>query len=216
MNRQQQFATDYHRYHAGLRGLGVTSQQITSTTGAGIMAAGGIVAAIPGGQLPGAVIAAVGALTSLIGGLFKPDLTKVEATHIVDQIEAQTLKPMVAEWRALPPEKKTTSMQDVFIQVFNKAWAAVQQGCSNPALGSAGVACIADRVRGGRWPWPEYYLDPILNDPEVHPDPFPTVESVTDSVTSFFGGTPDGKVAGIPTPLLIGGALVALAFAFSD
>jgi hypothetical protein len=62
-----------HRGYFGMQGLGITSQQITSTVGGSLMASAGVVALIPGGQLPAAIIAAVGALTNLIGGLFKPD-----------------------------------------------------------------------------------------------------------------------------------------------
>lgn len=199
------------RYHQGVAGLGVTSQQLTSTIGSGLMSAAGIMAAVGGpvGAIAGAITAAVGSLTVLIGGMFKPDLTKIQATHIVDQIELQVLKPLVAAWNALPPERKTRSLQAELLKTFDDAWAAVQQGCSNPQLGTAGQSCISDRLRTGPWPWPVYYRDPIANDPNVVPDP---IES--SPIDLFLGGSTSG--VGLGVPLLIGGALIAVALAMGD
>src|SRR6185436_13394612 len=112
----------------------------------------GIVASVPGGQIPGAIIAGAGLLTSLIGSFFKPDLTKVEATHIVDRIELEVLKPNLAAWQALAPQQKTASVQAAALANFDNAWNAVLQGCGKPQLGSAGNACIADRSPGGQFP----------------------------------------------------------------
>jgi hypothetical protein len=204
--QQKRIAAAYRvRSYYGMGGLGGDARPITQAIGAGLLSAGGIIAAIPGGQLPGAIVAAVGALTGLIGGLFAPDLTKIQATHIVDQIEAQVLKPMLANWQALPANQKTQTNQAAFLEVFDAAWRKVQEGCSNPALGSAGVACIADRVRGGRWPWPEYYRDPISSDPNVIPDP---------SFGGTVGGSIDSAVTGFSStlgvsPMVLGIGLIA-------
>jgi hypothetical protein len=227
MTRQQQYAMNAFRssgaYYRG--GMGVATQVITSTVGAGVMTAGKLVALVPGGQIPGAVIAAVGALTTLIGGLFKPDLTKVEATHIVDQVEAQVLGPTLRSWQALPAAQKTASMQNAYLQTVDSALSNVQQGCSNPALGTAGQNCISERlIHGGTAPWCPtgtgcdwitLYRDPIANDPEVHADPVPE-NPVSSAVTSFFGGAETGPAAGLPLPLLLGGALILFALASSD
>jgi hypothetical protein len=148
-------------------------------------------------------------LTSLVGGLFAPDLTKIQATHIVDQIESQVLKPMLAAWQALPADQKTETNRAAFLEVFDSAWRNVQQGCSNPQLGAAGVACIQDRVRGGRWPWPVYYRDPIANDPNVIPDSS-AVSSVTGSIDSAVSGV-SSALGGI-SQLWIGVGLIAFAF----
>ncbi len=195
-------ALQYRSYY-GLSGLG-DARPITSAIGSGLMAAAGVVAAVggPAGVVAGAIMAAVGALTSLIGGLFAPDLTKVQATHIVDQIEAQALKPLRAAWNALPPEHKTQSMQAEFLTTFDQAMAAMTQACSNPALGTAGQNCISDRVAGachwtvdGHTPgqppncgnWVIWYRDPIANDPNVIPDPV---------AGSTFAGGSSGSVSG--------------------
>ncbi len=219
MTQSQQRALYYtHRsYHPALGDARPVTQAISS----GLLSAAGIVSTVPGGQLPGAIIAAVGAMTGLIGGLFKPDLTKIEATRIVDQIEAQTLKPMIASWQSLNPEQKTRSMQSTYLQIFDKAWAAVLQGCGNPNLGPAGAACISDRQAGSCkwngpdgqcWNWHIGYRDPVANDPDVHPDPAPAADAITSTVSSWFGGDSSSTGGGSSAiPLLIGGALLVLA-----
>ncbi len=183
-----------------IRGVAVAANEnlpVTTRIGGGLMAAGGTIALIPGGQIPGAIVAAVGALTSLIGGLFKPDLTKIEATHIVDQAQAQYLQPNLDTWRALSPEHKTVSAQTASLALVDYVFGKIQQGCSNPALGTAGQHCISERlVRGGTAPWCpnpgntgcDWYAlfrDPIANDPDVHPDP---VAQPTDTSTPGSAG----------------------------
>jgi hypothetical protein len=222
-----------HRGYFGMQGLGITSQQITSTVGGSLMASAGVVALIPGGQLPAAIIAAVGALTNLIGGLFKPDITKIQASQIVDQIEAQTLKPMRVSWQALPANQKTVSMQAHYLNVFDQAWSAVMQGCSNPALGSAGQNCIGDRQRGachytqtGQTPgappncgnWFVWYRDPIANDPNVIPDPVAGVSTAPGSVTGAIDSTVSSvsQALGGISPLWIGLGIIVAAFMVSD
>lgn len=191
-----------------MAGLG-DARPITSAIGSGLIAA----SAFTGPAAP--FVAAAGALTSLIGSFFKPDLTKVEATHIVDQIEAQYLKPNLVTWQSFPADQKTQSAQAAAVALFDKAWAAVVQGCSNPALGTAGQNCINDRVRGGKWPWPVYYRDPIANDPTVVPDPSmfggdSVPGSVSASIDSAIAGL--SQALGAISPLAIGIGLVAVGF----
>ncbi len=161
----------------GIGSLGITSQQITSTVGGSIMASAGPIALI--NPIAGAIVAGVGALTSLIGSLFQPDLKKEQATAIVNQIEAEHLQPNLQRWEAAPPDQKTPQAQAAALAVVDASLAAVQQGCSNPALGTAGQNCISERlVKGGTAPWcPQpghtgcdwitLYRDPIANDPDV-------------------------------------------------
>jgi hypothetical protein len=216
-----------------IQGIAVAANSnlpITTRIGGGLMAAGGDIALIPGGQIPGAIVAAAGALVSLIGGLFKPNLSNIEATHIVDQIQAQYLQPNLDGWRALAPEHKTVSAQAASLALVDYAFGKVQQGCSNPALGSSGQRCISERlVRGGTAPWcpnPGHtgcdwyalFRDPIANDPNVIPDPVPsstsatsggsvsgTVDSIGSSVSTALGGI---------SPVWIGVGLIAAALVF--
>jgi hypothetical protein len=209
-----------------IQGIAVAANDnlpITTRIGGGLMAAGGDIALIPGGQIPGAIVAAVGALTSLIGGLFKPNLSNIEATHIVDQIQAQYLQPNLDGWRALAPEHKTVSAQAASLAIVDYAFSKVQQGCSNPALGSSGQRCISERlVRGGTAPWcpnPGHtgcdwyalFRDPIANDPNVIPDPAITsaggsvsgaVDSTVSSISTALGGI---------SPVWLGVGLIAAA-----
>ncbi len=232
MSPQQQRAIEAFNvrgyYRGGMMGLG-DSRPITTAIGSGLLSAGGVIAAIPGGQLPGAIIAAVGALTSLVGSLFAPDLTKIQASNIVNQIEAQTLKPMRASWQALPASQKTQTIQAAYLEVFDAAWKSVVQGCSNPALGTAGGACISDRQQGachytvdGQTPgvppncgnWFVWYRSPIADDPEVHPDA--VTGSFTTADGSSVGGSIDAATSQISqtlgvSPLWIGVGLIAAA-----
>ncbi len=220
MTRQQLRSFEGYRVR-GMDGLG-DARPITQAIGSGLIATAGIVAAAggPAGVLAGAIMAAVGSLTMLIGGLFQPDLTKIQATHIVDQIEAQGLKPMLAAWQALPRENKTRTMQAEFLKTFDEAWAAVKQACSNPALGEAGQRCISDRIQGschwtvgGATPghppdcgnWFVWFRDPIANDPNVIPDP---------SFGGAVGGSFDSAVSGVSStlgvsPMILGIGLIA-------
>jgi hypothetical protein len=209
------------RGYYGMGGLG-DARPITSAIGSGLLSAGGVIAAIPGGQLPGAIVAAVGALTGLIGGLFAPDLTKIQATHIVDSIEAQTLKPTLESWRALPADKKTQTMQAAYLEVVDAALNNVRQGCSNPQLGEAGQRCISERlVKGGTAPWCPtstgcdwitLYRLPISSDPNVIPDSV----SGGASVPGSFTGSIDSAVSGFSSatgisPLVLGLGLIGFA-----
>jgi hypothetical protein len=224
----QKRAIEAYRFR-DLAGLG-DERPVTSAIGSGLLASAGILSVIPGGQLPAAIIAAVGALTGLIGGFFKPDLTKEEASSIVDKIEAQTMKPLRASWQSLPAAQKTQSMQAQYLAVFDGAWNQVVQGCANPALGSAGQACTGDRAQGachytldGHTPgqppsncgnWFTWYRDVIANDPNVIPDPLSgssnssVAESISTSLSTLFSGN---SVASPMVPLLIGGALLLFA-----
>jgi hypothetical protein len=183
------------------------ARPITGAVGGGLVAAGGMIAyASP---LIGGIVAGVGALTQLIGSLFKPDLTKIAATQIVDQIEAQVLKPVLQQWMSAPPEQKTAQAQAAALSMVDQALAGVRQGCSNPALGEAGQRCISERlVKGGTAPWCPtstgcdwitLYRDPIANDPQVSADP----------LSSLFGGAGSDSML----PLLLIGGLLALAVA---
>ena len=215
-----------------IAGIAVASNSnlpITTRIGGGLMAAGGDIALIPGGQIPGAIVAAVGALTTLIGGLFKPDVTKIEATHIVDQIEAQYLKPNLLAWQSLPASQKTQSVQAASLALVDHALTQVQQGCSNPALGTAGQRCISERlVKGGTAPWCPtstgcdwitLYRDPIANDPNVIPDPVAgSSTSAPGSVTGAIDSTVSSvsQALGGISPLWIGLGIIAAAFMVSD
>ena len=210
------FVPSGFRYPAGglaaVGGLGVDSRVITGSIGASVQAAGKmLLAAHP---LAGAITLAAGALISLVGSLFRPDITKIETTRIVDQIEAEVLKPLRAEWNGLPAAAKTIDAQTAALMIFDNAWAAVERGCNNPAFGDAGAHCIADRAAGachwtidGATPgappdcgnWFVWYRDPIATDPEV---------AANLAAAEFAGATPAGSGSSTGSPAAAaGGAL---------
>jgi hypothetical protein len=65
------------------------------------------------------------------------------------------------------------------------------------------------------WDWFLGYLDPILNDPEVVPDPIPGAAAASGLLSSF-GIDPSTTVAGLPVAdLVIPGALLLAWWAFA-
>lgn len=187
---------------AGPIGMG-DARPITDAIGGGLLSAGGVIAAIPGGQLPGAIVAGVGALTRLIGGLFAPDLTKIAATHIVDAVAAEVLEPTLHHWQSLSPQEKTPILQAASLELIDAALNKVQQGCSNPALGTAGQHCISERlIKGGTAPWcPTHtgcdwitlFRDPIANDPQVAANVAAAASSAGADSSATGGATPPGQ-----------------------
>lgn len=148
-------------------------------------------------------VAAAGLITTLVSGLFAPDLSKIAATKVVNDIEP-LLQQNVNQWQGLDSSVKTRSLQAAYEDVFNQGWYGVEQGCQRVG-GDAGSNCIGDRSRGGRWDWFSYYYDPIANDGQVHDDP--TVSdtvgtSLSNLIPSFGSGGFDIK------KLLVIGAVV--------
>jgi hypothetical protein len=141
----------------------------------------------------------------------KPDYTKIAATKVVDVVEAQVMKPNLLGWQALKPEQKTSDIQQEAINNFQAGWAKVLQGCQDANLGTAGVACISDRSRGGKWDWFAMYLDPIANDTIYTPPSIidSTVSQVAGGITSIGGSIP-------PSYLLAGAGLLAIALLVGD
>jgi hypothetical protein len=112
-------------------------------------------------------VAAAGAITTFISSFLQPNIPKEVASARVDEIEADFMKPNLERWWAIPQELRTREVQQAALDVFNRAWAGVIQFCSSIQLGSAGVNCVKDRQRGGRYDWWSYFYDPIANDPHV-------------------------------------------------
>lgn len=186
-------------------GLSDTAQQVTSTVGGiaatvtptvltstGAIAAGSLAVPIIG--------AAIAGVTTLVGIFLARNAQyhaqETAATKIVDQAE-QLMKQNLDAWNS---SEKTQSEQKQAIANYNNIWSQVVQACNRPELADPGQRCIHDRERGGPWPWPVYYLDPIQNDPNVKPDPNP-VDAALNSITG--GGQGMSFV-----PLLIGGLLL--------
>jgi hypothetical protein len=177
------------------RGMGATDKQIggaiASTGGALLASARYTGPAAPFVAIAGAALEIGGAITSLFG----PNPNNDIASGYVNQIEADIMKPNLAAWES---ESKTSVNQVAAEQNFTSGWNMVLQLCDNPALGSAGVNCVGDRQRGGKWDWWKMYYDPIANDPNVVSNPL-------SSVSSLFGGG-----SSLLPLFLIGGLLLAV------
>ena len=159
------------------RGMGSGAQLAQQGTSAAGSAAAFLV---PASMIPvvGIAVAGIGLALSAIFNRKGPK-QKVASTSIVNDLEPQ-LKANVAAYMNGP---RTVSSQAAALKNFDAAWTFLQssQGCGNPDLGNPGQACLADRSRGGRWPWEVYYRDPIANDPNVQPDPT-TAQTVADAL----------------------------------
>ena len=196
--------------HGRRGGMGATTAQIAGqSTTAALESAGGIMLAIPGLQLPGAIVAAVGAIAGPIISMFNGcGQTCVQATQYANQA-ATAVQQIHDTYFAQPVHYK--SVQDGTLSQLQQIFQAMQQACGNPALGAAGQRCISERlVRGGSAPWCtkpnnvgcDWYTtiyDPIANDPNVVADPASAVNSV---VSSIAGG--NVLVLGLVAALVLG------------
>lgn len=188
--------------YTGMADTALSVEQLTGQVAAGVvpgvLASGAAASAAAGGSgliiglAPALAIPIIGAaiagVTALIG-IFMAKNAQYHAqetatTQIVDQAE-KLLQQNLAAWNA---SNKTQSEQRQAMQNFADVWAQVVKACDQQAYGDPGQRCIHDRERGGQWPWPVYYLDPIANDPNVQPDPSP-VNAVLSSLGIQQGGS---------------------------
>lgn len=221
---------------SGLSGLGTAQTHNAITSG---VASGLSIAAIYDPEPISKMILAIGAaLTGFISQFFAGcGQTCTQATKVVDQVEAQYLKPLLDQWHSLPVHYYSNQQQA--LAVFDAAWAMVLKGCGDPNLGEAGRKCISERQRGGTsaWcpncNWFTLYRDPIANDPSVIPDP--TMEQIaaasglpastsgyavngttdSNSLNNPFGITPldmnmTSNISGVPVWLIALGAIGVL------
>jgi hypothetical protein len=160
-------------------------------------------------------LAVAGAAAELLGaiGIGKGcGNTCIEATAFANQAEP-LLQQNLATYMAIPAPR-TQSEQQAALNIFDQIWAGLTsvQACGNPALGSAGKACISDRqsgscaykdANGQCWNWFVGYRDPIANDPNVVPDT--AASTVAGAVSSVIPGLNID-----PTLLMVGLGLVVV------
>jgi hypothetical protein len=178
-----------------------------------------------GGPLGGAIASAISEIGVAIAQLWSGcGQTCVEATDYANQT-GDLLTQNLQTYLSAPVHY--ASLQAAALQNFQTAWNALVQGCSNPALGSAGENCISARQQGacvyktspGGWQqvngvWQYQYpgangsgstcwnyfvgfYDPIANDPTVVPDPVPGGSAVSSLVSSI-GLNPSSTLFGLP------------------
>ena len=129
-----------------------------------------------------AVPAITTAILSWIGR--KKPAQKVATTEIANETE-RYMKANLAWW--MNESGKTSEEQKQAISNFNLLWQDLVIRCSDPAMGTPGKWCIQDRddIAPSQFPWFDWYLKPIQNDPEVVDKPG-VVESVTGTVSNVF------------------------------
>ncbi len=193
-------------------GLGSLGGPVTAQVGTAVASTGSAIgtALAIGGSAGGPIGAAVGLVVGLIGGLlFKPDVKKLAATSITDQITPY-MQANLDSWKALPDNQKTPELQAQYLANFDAYWTQLVNSCSNPQLESAGQNCISDRQQGACkwrddtgqcWNYFTGFRDPIANDPAVAANSTPT------AILSSFGLSGSSM-------LLVGGAAVVLAGLF--
>jgi hypothetical protein len=83
----------------------------------------------------------------------------VTVTEYADAMEVQ----LAANRNTYLAGPHTAALQAAALKFYDQQWASLQSpaACGEKLLGAAGVACIADRAPGGRFPWQYYYRDPI-------------------------------------------------------
>lgn len=220
------------RYRRGMGQLSPTNQTIASGAAQAASLTGTLIGALNGIPIAGPIAAAVASIGVLLANVFSGcGNTCVEATNLANQAEPLLLQNLQTYMNA---PVHYASLQAAALNNFNLTWAALQQACSNPALGSAGAACISDRQQGAChyqtspggwqgttyvypgaagsgstcWNWFVGYHDPIANDPTVVPDPVGGSSTVS-SVLSSVGISPSTTFFGLPiSDLLIGGVLL--------
>jgi hypothetical protein len=181
---------------------------------AGSVATGAIGATAWAGMAVPVIGAAVAGVTMLLMAMFRRGAQKEAATKVVNELEPQ-LKINLDGYLNGP---RNVSSQAQALANFDAMWNMVVEACSNPQLGSAGQRCISERQRGGSAPWCPtgtgcdwfiLYRDPIANDTQVRPDP--VLDAGGNLIDSITGQTFNAGGIGIPVPLLLAGAALALA-----
>src|ERR1700679_1357382 len=223
-----------------LRGVGALSAQDSQIANAAASGAV-LVGTAAGGPLGAAIAGAIAQTGVLLANIFAGcGNTCVEAADLANQAEP-LLQQNLDQYMSAPVHYQ--SLQEAALANFNDTWSSVVSACSNPALGSAGQACVADRQsgachyttspggwqqQGGEWVyvnpgaegrgytclnWFVGYHDPIANDPTVVPDPVPGAADLT-GLLSTVGISPSATLFGLPlADVAVGAGLLFLLWA---
>jgi len=170
-----------------------TGSKVVGGVTAGLMTTAGILAMIPGGQIPAAFIAAAGALVAPIASMFKGcGETCTVTTDIANKVADAASQITKLYWSH---PVRTISMRDAAVQSLMELYQYLIQSC-NQVGGQGGSQCVADRVPGGKYDFQAQQVAPIANDAGVVPDPSPVAAGSSD-LLSMFGVNPSATVAGV-------------------
>jgi hypothetical protein len=167
---------------------GSTKADIIGGIQAGIMAA----APFTGPAAPFVLMAAqmIGPIAAQFKGCGQ---TCKDATTIANNAEDAANK-LLDQWNATPVKYK--SIQQAYLAAQADVWNYISGSCQKIG-GQGGQQCIADRQRGGKFDFFIHYVDPVANETDIVPDP-PSTATGTSGMSS--------SVAGLPMPLILGGA----------
>lgn len=184
-----------------------TGSKVAGGVAAGLATTAGILAAIPGGQIPAAFLGAAAAIVGPIASLFKGcGVTCQQTTDIANKV-ATAAGQITSQYWAQPV--RTVSMQQGAIAALQELYTYLIQNCQAVG-GQGGSQCIADRQPGGKWDFQAQQIAPIQNDTKVVPDP--VAPSVTSNLLSSLA--PSGTVFGVPvSSLVLPGILILAAVA---
>lgn len=181
-----------------------TGSKVAGGIAGGLSTAAGILAMIPGGQIPAAFLAAAAAIVGPIANQFKGcGVTCQQTTDIANKVEAAAVQIMDQYW-AQPV--RTVSMRDGAVAALQELYQYLIQNCQAVG-GRGGSQCVADRQPGGKYDFQAQQIAPIQHDSAVVPDPVPP--SVASNLLSSLA--PSGSVFGIPASKLVLPGLLLLA-----
>jgi hypothetical protein len=187
-----------------------TGSKVAGGISAGLATTAGILATIPGGQIPAAFLAAAASIVGPIALMFKGcGVTCQQTTDIANKV-ATAAGQITAQYWAQP--MRTVSMRDGAVAALQELYQYLIQNCQAIG-GQGGSQCVADRQPGGKYDFQAQQIAPIQNDKSVVPDP--VAPSVASNILSSLA--PSGTVFGIPvSSLLLPGALILAAVALDS
>lgn len=183
-----------------------TGSAIAGGIAGGLATTAGILAVIPGGQIPAAVLAAMASIVGPIAKEFEGcGVTCQQTTDIANRVATAAGQITAAYWGA---PVHTVSMQAGAVAALRQLYQYLIQNCQAVG-GQGGTQCIADRQPGGKYDFQAQQIAPIQNDSNVVPDPV-----APGSTGAVLSNLTSGAVFGIPTSkLLLPGLLLLAAFA---
>lgn len=216
------------------RGLGASGGQYISALGSGLESTGGMLADTGVGVIPGAIVAAAGAIAQVIASFGVGSgcgQACIESSNFANQANAALQQNIEGYFAVRTPRPK--SVQTAALANFDQLWSWLisSQACGNPQLAAAGQRCITDRQAGGCtwkqppssvppwgtpaagacWNWFNGYRDPIANDLNVYDD------SATGQLAAAVGSGPLASIGSSGAtswwPLALVAGLVAVAVA---
>lgn len=182
-----------------------TGSNVAGAVTGGLMTTAGILAVIPGGQIPAAVVAAIGTLVAPIASMFKGcGVTCQQTTDIANKVAEGAGQITQLYWSQ---SVRTVSMQEAAVQALQQLYQYLIQNC-NAIGGQGGQQCVADRQPGGKYDFQAQQIAPIINDTAVVPDPVAPGVLSTLGLPATVGGISLSDWL-LPAALLGAAALVA-------